>query len=283
PRSCAGFWGSTCAGWTGAPTSIARKPSLPGTSGATVPHGSSSQRRRPSAPHRHRGAVRRGWPAPPERRSGPAVAAAGPDRRSNEISREAGCRPTSVGAARLCFVRGDVASYPRAAGSATGVGAMPGTDPAQACAEVMGELPDFPYLPELPGRGAGADIIGRTASLLVALPVETTPRGWKFAPHPGRDQRRAVDFLSFDLDAIQQAADGYAGPFKVQVCGPLTLAARIELSRSVNPALTDPGALADLTSSLAEGAAGHPPPVPDRIPGPPLAGQIAAPRRPAGP
>jgi methionine synthase II (cobalamin-independent) len=178
-------------------------------------------------------------------------------------------------------VSGDVASYPWSEGSATGVGSMPGTDPAQACAVVMGELPDFPYLPELPGRGVGADIVGRTASLLVDLPVETTPRGWKFAAHSGRDQRRATDFLAFDLDAIQQAADGYTGPFKIQVCGPLTLAARIELSRSVNPALTDPGALADLTSSLAEGIAAHALGIRARIPGAALVVQIDEPELPA--
>jgi methionine synthase II (cobalamin-independent) len=158
---------------------------------------------------------------------------------------------------------------------------MPGTDPVQACAVVTGELPEFPYLPELPGRGVGADIIGRTASLLVDLPVETTPRGWKFATHPGRDQRRATDLLSFDLDAIQQAADGYAGPFKMQVCGPLTLAARIELSRSVNPALSDEGALADLTSSLAEGLAAHALGIRERIPGANLVVQIDEPELPA--
>ena len=139
-------------------------------------------------------------------------------------------------------------SYPWAPGSATGVGSMPGTDPEQACAVIMGELPDFPFFPELPGRGAGADMIGRTAALLVDLPVETTPGGWKLATRAGRDQRRADSFLAFDLDAAQQAADGYAGPYKVSVCGPLTLAASIELSRSLNPALADPGALADLTN-----------------------------------
>jgi methionine synthase II (cobalamin-independent) len=158
---------------------------------------------------------------------------------------------------------------------------MPGTDPVQACAVVMGELPEFPYLPELPNRGVGADIVGRTAALLVDLPVETTPRGWKFAAHAGRDQRRATDLLSFDLDAIQQAADGFTGPFKIQVCGPLTLAARIELSRSVNPALTDPGALADLTSSLAEGVAAHALGIRERIPGATLVVQLDEPELPA--
>lgn len=192
----------------------------------------------------------------------------------------AGCRATSEGAARL-WVVSDAQSYPWSQGSATGVGSMPGADAAEACAVVMGELPEFPYLPELPARGVGADIIGRTASLLVDLPVETTPRGWKFAAHSGRDQRRATDFLSFDMDAIQQAADGYAGPFKMQVCGPLTLAARIELSRSVNPALADPGALADLTTSLGEGIAAHALGIRDRIPGATLVVQIDEPELPA--
>jgi methionine synthase II (cobalamin-independent) len=158
---------------------------------------------------------------------------------------------------------------------------MPGTDPARACAVVVGELPEFPYLPELPNRGVGADIVGRTAALLVDLPVETTPRGWKFATHAGRDQRRATDLLSFDLDAIQQAADGFTGPFKIQVCGPLTLAARIELSRSVNPALADPGALADLTTSLAEGVAAHALGIRERIPGATLVVQLDEPELPA--
>ncbi len=172
--------------------------------------------------------------------------------------------------------------FPWPAGSATGVGSMPGTDPAEACAVVMGELPDFPYLPELPGRGPGADMIGRTASLLVDLPVEITPGGWKFAARPGRDQRRAESFLAFDLDAAQEAAEGFAGPYKIQVCGPLTLAARIELTRSLNPALADPGAVADLVASLAEGVARHVAAVRARIPGATVVLQVDEPALPCG-
>jgi methionine synthase II (cobalamin-independent) len=172
-------------------------------------------------------------------------------------------------------------SLPWPEGSATGVGSMPGTDPAWASAVVMDELPEFPFLPELPGRGMGADMIGRTAALLIDLPVETTPRGWKFAAHPGRDQRAAASFLSFDLDAAQEAAEGYSGPYKVSVCGPLTLAARIELSRSMNPALADPGALADLTNSLAEGVAAHVQEIRQRIPGTTVVVQLDEPDLPA--
>ena len=62
--------------------------------------------------------------------------------------------------------------FPWAPGSATGLGSLPGTDIAEAQRLVMGELPDLPHLAELPGRGAGSDIIGRTAGFLVELPVQ---------------------------------------------------------------------------------------------------------------
>ena len=47
-------------------------------------------------------------------------------------------------------------------GAATGVGSLPGTDMVEAIKLVFGELPDLPHLPELPGRGPGAELIGRT-------------------------------------------------------------------------------------------------------------------------
>jgi hypothetical protein len=161
---------------------------------------------------------------------------------------------------------------------------MPGTDPAEAMAVVLGELPDLPHLPELPGRGVGADLTGRTAALLVDLPVETTAGGWKLAApgaRPGRDQRRAAGLLSADLDAAQEAAADWAGPFKLQVCGPWTLAATTELSRSQNPALADPGAVADLIASLAEGVAAHVAEVRGRIPGATVLVQLDEPALPA--
>lgn len=172
-------------------------------------------------------------------------------------------------------------AFPWPPGSATGAGSMPGTDPARTCAVVMAELPDLPFLPELPGRGPGADLTGRTAALLVDLPVETKPGGWKLAARPGRDQRRAADLLSADLDAIQQAADGYTGVIKIQVCGPWTLAATLERSRSQDPALTDPGAIADLTASLAEGVAVHVAQVRARIPAATVLVQLDEPGLPA--
>jgi methionine synthase II (cobalamin-independent) len=143
-----------------------------------------------------------------------------------------------------------------APGTATGIGSLPGTDPEEAARLVVGELPDLPHLPELPARGPGADLIGRTAALLVDLPVEVVPSGWRLTAHAGRDVRRARDFLAFDLDALGAAADGYAGPVKVQCAGPWTLAAALELPNG-NAVLTDYGAVRDLAESLREGIAAH--------------------------
>jgi methionine synthase II (cobalamin-independent) len=158
---------------------------------------------------------------------------------------------------------------------------MPGADPAEACRVVFGELPEFPCLPELPERGPGADMVGRTAALLVDMPVQAVTRGWKLADRPGRDLARAASYLSSDLDALEERADGYAGPLKIQVCGPLTLAANLELSRSSEPALSDPGAVADIAASQAEGLAAHAADVRKRVPGASLVVQLDEPSLPA--
>ncbi len=170
--------------------------------------------------------------------------------------------------------------FPWPARSATGVGSMPGTDPHEATAVVLGELPNLPFLPELPARGPGADVIGRTAALLVDLPVETTPTGWRLAERRGRDMGRAIGMLEADLDALEAAADGYTGAFKIQLCGLWTLAASLGLTRSIEPALSDEGAVADLAASLAEGAAAHAADVRRRVPGAALVVQFDEPALP---
>jgi methionine synthase II (cobalamin-independent) len=159
---------------------------------------------------------------------------------------------------------------------------MPGENPLEAARVIAGELANLPHLAELPGRGPGADITGRTAGLLVGIPVELAgPRGWRVAERPGRDARRAQSLLSSDLDAMEEALDGYQGPLKIQLAGPWTLAATIEQPRSLNPALADPGLVADLTSSLAEGVAGHVAEVAKRVPGATLLVQLDEPALPA--
>jgi len=93
--------------------------------------------------------------------------------------------------------------WPWGAGTATGVGSLPGTDVVEACKLVVGELSGLPHLPELPARGAGADMIGRGAGLLVSLPVELYAGQWRMAAHAGKDLRRTRDLLERDLDALR--------------------------------------------------------------------------------
>ena len=171
--------------------------------------------------------------------------------------------------------------FPWPPASATGAGSLPGPDPLEAHRLIFGELPDLPHLAELPARGPGADLTGRTAALLVDLPVELTPVGWRFTARPGRDLSRAQSFLSADLDALEEVADGYQGALKIQVCGPWTLAATIELIRSQDPALADPGAVADLIASLAEGITAHVADVRNRVPGARIVLQLDEPALPA--
>ena len=158
---------------------------------------------------------------------------------------------------------------------------MPGENPMETAQLIHDEVPDLPFLAELPGRGPGADIIGRTAALLVDIPVDVTPRGWRIAERPGRDMRRARTMLSSDLDAMEEVLEGFDGPVKIQLAGPWTLAAALEQTRSLNPALADPGLVADLTASLAEGAAAHVADVAKRLPAATLLVQFDEPSLPA--
>jgi hypothetical protein len=166
------------------------------------------------------------------------------------------------------------------AGAATGIGSLPGTDVDEALRIVLGELPDLPHLPELPARGAGADMIGRGATFLAELPVEIQPSGWRLTARPGRDLRRARDFLERDLDALEAAAEGYAGTLKVQVVGPWTLAASVEL-HSGHRVVADHGATRELAQSLAEGLSAHLADVARRVPAATIVTQFDEPSIPA--
>jgi methionine synthase II (cobalamin-independent) len=166
------------------------------------------------------------------------------------------------------------------AGWSTGVGSMPGTDPHEAATVVAGEVPDLPHLVELPARGPGADLVGRSAGLLTDLHVDLQPSGWRLVDRPGTDERRAHSYLSHDLDELEGAHQGRAGAVKVQVCGPWTLAAALRLPRG-EPVLADAGAVRDLVQSLTDGTVQHLRDVRRRLPRAPLVLQVDEPSLPA--
>ena len=144
---------------------------------------------------------------------------------------------------------------------ATGIGSWPGSTPREAAAIVVGELHRLPHLVELPARGVGADMIGRAGALLVDIAIDTVPRGYRIVARPGAVTRRAKSLLDEDIDALEEAWEKAGGPgsgrpVKVQAPGPITLAAQLELPNG-HRALTDAGAVRDLTSSLAEGVGRH--------------------------
>jgi methionine synthase II (cobalamin-independent) len=156
---------------------------------------------------------------------------------------------------------------------------MPGTHPVEAMRVVAGEVPDLPFLPELPARGPHADMTGRTAALLADLHADLQPTGWRICARPGRDIRRARDLLARDLDALDEAQMRPA-LFKVQACGPWTLAATVELTRG-DRLLADPAAVADLAESLAEGLSAHLADVSRRLPDTTVVLQLDEPALPA--
>ncbi|MFC9243352.1 methionine synthase [Streptomyces sp. NPDC057136] len=152
---------------------------------------------------------------------------------------------------------------------ATGIGSMPGGDAREAAKTVAGSFADgqgMPYLAELPARGPGADMTGRTIGMLVEMFGHVEPSGWRISDRPGRDTRRARSWLGEDLDALEEFTQGYEGLIKVQAVGPWTLAAGLEL-RGGEAMLGDPGACRDLAGSLAEGLRGHLAEVRRRVPG----------------
>lgn len=123
---------------------------------------------------------------------------------------------------------------------------------------MAGETPDLPCIPELPDRGPGADMIGRTLGLLSTISPEftadTTVTGWRVAGHvtgaSTRAMRRALSWLAEDIEICEETYSG-APAIKVSVTGPWTLAAHLDLP-SGHRVLSDPGATRDLCAAHAQ-------------------------------
>ena len=132
----------------------------------------------------------------------------------------------------------------------TGVGSVPGTQVKDWPARISDQLPGLPHVPELPQRGPGADMIGRTLALLCDVAPDfsasTTVTGWELTAAQ-RDMRRARSLLGEDLDAVEKSWQGHTGLAKQQLAGPYTLAASVE--RKGRKLLADVGLVRDLVQA----------------------------------
>ncbi|TWD75364.1 cobalamin-independent methionine synthase catalytic subunit [Kribbella amoyensis] len=164
----------------------------------------------------------------------------------------------------------------------TGLGSLPGED-IREWIKVVLEAVDTPFLPELPARPYG-DMVSRTVAVLTELAVDLQPAGWRLTggtdPRASLDQRRARSLVQEDLDVLEELADGYTGPFKIQLTGPWTLATTVELPRG-DKVLADHGARRDLAEALAYGVNEHAAEVRRRVPGADLIVQLDEPGLPA--
>ena len=146
----------------------------------------------------------------------------------------------------------------------TGVGSMPGEDVRESLRVIRGEVGDFAFVPELPARGPHAGMIGRAPGRAGRARGRPAARWLALGVGSGSDFRRARSLLAQDLDVAEEMLADHAGPLKVQVTGPLTLAAHVERARG-DKLVADHGARRELAESLAEGlhdARGRrPPPV----------------------
>lgn len=141
-------------------------------------------------------------------------------------------------------------------GVATGIGSMPGLSIRESLDMVTDLVPELVYLPELPARGPGGEMIGRTFGLLnsvdASLGVETQPSGWRLTPGEGAVMRRAKSWLAEDIDALEEMLAGYEGWIKVALVGPVTLASSVEFAYGERM-VSDERAVRDLTQALIAG------------------------------
>lgn len=141
--------------------------------------------------------------------------------------------------------------------TAFGLGPLPGTDLVQAADVVLSETPT-PHLPQLPARGVGSDLIGRTAALM-PLNLDIGPRSWRVTRRPQLATMRARDQFERDLDLLEELWAGRLAAdsaIKVQLAGPWTLAALIEMANG-HRVITDRGATRDIADALAHAVGEH--------------------------
>lgn len=151
---------------------------------------------------------------------------------------------------------------------ASGLGDFPGDDLGEAMSRVEGELgaPHLPFLPHLPALGWRSTPLARTLAVCEGLAFDGASFGWRMVHSGGRGAREsalAQDRLLSDINLLADrvgaqkkrftsSAEGSAAVYKIQLVGPLTLAASIYLPGSER-AISDAGASRDLLESFLEG------------------------------
>lgn len=141
----------------------------------------------------------------------------------------------------------------------SGLGLVPGESSREATLVIAGECDQAPFVPVLAQRGPGADPVGRTAGLLTGVSTEfgivTVPSGWRLSGGrltgtAGPDMIRAQNFLSADLDSLEEQFQGFVGSLTMSIVGPVTWAGSVENPRG-EKLIRDHGALTDLSVALA--------------------------------
>jgi hypothetical protein len=124
---------------------------------------------------------------------------------------------------------------------ATGVGALPHTDPVEACNDVLAVFPDFPYIPTLPDRGQLESIVFNDSEQLPGRVI----RDDRLLFDSTKDQTAAMEQIYLDYVEGNYAPYGfhraYASAFiemmtrtlpgatvlKCQVTGPVTFGMQV--------------------------------------------------------
>ena len=150
---------------------------------------------------------------------------------------------------------------------ASGWGDFPGDDLAEAMSRVEGELgaPHLPFLPHLPALGWRSTPLARTLAVCEGLAFDGASFGWRMVHSGGRGAREsalAQDRLLSDINLLADrvgaqkkrfgSGQDTAPVYKIQLVGPLTLAAGIYLPGGER-AISDAGASRDLLESFLEG------------------------------
>ena len=148
---------------------------------------------------------------------------------------------------------------------ASGRGDFPGDDLSEAMSRVEGELgaPHLPFLPHLPALGWRSTPLARTLAVCEGLAFDGASFGWRMVHSGGRGAREsalAQDRLLSDINLLadrvgaqkKRFGSGQTLVYKIQLVGPLTLAASIYLPGGER-VISDAGASRDLLESFLEG------------------------------